>query len=62
MTKTYSGYKKGELKHAGLSKSRLEELATLHPDLAEEIKAILEAMKYYKGGLVDKPIGGGGKK
>ena len=33
----------------------------MHPDLAEEIKAILEAMKYYKGGLVDKPIGGGGK-
>ena len=42
MTETYSGYKKGELKHAGLSKSRLEELAVLHPDLAEEIKQILK--------------------
>ncbi len=42
MTKTYSGYKKGELKHAGLSKSRLEELSTLHPELAEEIKEILK--------------------
>ena len=62
MTKTYSGYKKGELKHAGLSKSRLKELAILHPDLLEEIKAILEATTYDKGGLVDKPLGGGGKK
>jgi hypothetical protein len=62
MAHLYSGYKKGELKHAGLSKSRLEELAKLHPELAEEIKIILEAKDYYKGGSVDKPMGGGGKK
>ena len=62
MTDTYSGYKKGELKHAGLSTSRLKELAVLHPDLAEEIKKILEARSYRKGGSVDKPLGGGGKK
>ena len=62
MAKTYSGYKKGELKHAGLSKSRLEELATLHPDLAEEIKEILKKIKYSSGGRVSKPLGPGGKK
>ncbi len=62
MTETYSGYKKGELKHAGLSKSRLEELAVLHPDLAEEIKQILKSKTYKKGGQVGKPLGSGGKK
>ena len=62
MTDTYSGYKKGELKHAGLSQSRLKELAQLHPDLAEEIKQILKKMSYSKGGSVEKPLGGGGKK
>jgi hypothetical protein len=56
MTDTYSGYKKGELKHAGLSRSRLEELAVLHPDLAEEIKQILESKSYRKGGNVDKSL------
>ena len=62
MTETYSGYKKGELKDAGLSKSRLKELATLHPDLAEEIKQILKSKTYEKGGQVGKPLGSGGKK
>jgi len=62
MTKTYSGYKKGELKHAGLSKSRLEELSTLHPELAEEIKEILKKIEYSSGGRVDKPLGSGGSK
>ena len=62
MAKTYSGYKKGELRHAGLSKSRLEELATLHPELAEEIEKILKKMEYSSGGRVDKPLGSGGSK
>jgi DNA-binding TFAR19-related protein (PDSD5 family) len=61
MTETYSGYKKGELKHAGLSKSRLEELAVLHPELAAEVEKIIAAMKS-KGGQVGKPLGPGGKK
>jgi len=61
MTETYSGYKKGELKHAGLSKSRLEELAVLHPELAAEVEKIIAAMKS-KGGQVGKPLGAGGKK
>ena len=61
MAKTYSGYKKGEVKHAGLSKSRLEELSTLHPELAEEIKEILKKMEYSSGGSVGKPLGAGGK-
>jgi DNA-binding TFAR19-related protein (PDSD5 family) len=60
MTETYSGYKKGELKHAGLSKSRLEELAVLHPELAAEVEKIIAAMKS-KGGQVGKPLGAGGK-
>ena len=61
MTETYSGYKKGELKHAGLSKSRLEELAVLHPELAAEVEKIIAAMKS-KGGQVGKPLGPGGEK
>ncbi len=63
MTETYSGYKKGELKHAipPLSKSRLEELAVLHPELAAEVEKIIAAMKS-KGGQVGKPLGAGGKK
>ena len=60
MTETYSGYKKGELKHAGISKSRLEELSALHPELASEIEKIIAAMKS-KGGQVGKPLGAGGK-
>ena len=60
MTETYSGYKKGELRHARLSKSRLEELAVLHPEVAEEIEKIIATMKA-KGGQVDKPLGAGGK-
>jgi DNA-binding TFAR19-related protein (PDSD5 family) len=60
MTETYSGYKKGELKHARLSKSRLEELAVLHPELSEEIEKIIATMKS-KGGQVGKPLGAGGR-
>jgi len=55
------GYKAGELKHAGLSNSRLQEIAIEFPDLAEEVKRILAERgdDYAYGGRIG--YAGGGK-
>jgi len=55
------GYKAGELKHAGLSNSRLQELAIEFPDLAEEVERILAERgdDYAYGGRIG--YAGGGK-
>ena len=47
------GYKVGELKHAGLSNSRLQEIAIEFPDLAEEVARILaeRGEDYASGGI-----------
>jgi len=55
------GYKAGELKHAGLSNSRLQEIAIEFPDLAEEVRRILAERgdDYAYGGRIG--YAGGGK-
>jgi hypothetical protein len=55
------GYKVGELKHAGLSNSRLQEIAIEFPDLAEEVARILaeRGEDYASGGIARVGMVGG---